>query len=51
MMKYYPVSCVLIETYWNVNANENQPQRGTAAVLIETYWNVNIWCNITKKSG
>ena len=41
MMKYYPVTCVLIETYWNVNANELNINQVSTIVLIETYWNVN----------
>ncbi len=32
---------VLIETYWNVNANEAGRGTNRERVLIETYWNVN----------
>ena len=33
--------CVLIETYWNVNAAELVREPIRLKVLIETYWNVN----------
>ena len=32
---------VLIETYWNVNSENNHLLSDKAYVLIETYWNVN----------
>ncbi len=32
---------VLIETYWNVNTDEELDGTCAVMVLIETYWNVN----------
>ena len=32
---------IKIETYWNVNLNENTKQMTELIIKIETYWNVN----------
>ena len=39
--KLFRQSRVLIETYWNVNVENNYERPETCRVLIETYWNVN----------
>ena len=33
---------VLIDTWWNVNSNEEALNRYMAYVLIDTWWNVNL---------
>ena len=36
------VRFILIETYWNVNADEAEYVDPALYILIETYWNVNV---------
>ena len=38
----YAAGDVLIETYWNVNADRADGIPVRSIVLIETYWNVNV---------
>ena len=42
---------VLIETYWNVNADKTGLRPAFCKVLIETYWNVNFGDNIQTPGG
>ena len=44
---------VLIETYWNVNAQRRAVACRELSVLIETYWNVNVvqWNKFAKVRG
>ena len=34
-------SCVLIDTWWNVNETGTDSNKNLSAVLIDTWWNVN----------
>ena len=35
------VELVLIDTWWNVNINVEEPPEWLVSVLIDTWWNVN----------
>ena len=36
-------SCVLIDTWWNVNLNDPSNKITSKSVLIDTWWNVNVF--------
>ena len=44
------LTCVLIETYWNVKLRGAYTNALTESVLIETYWNVKNSRNIASMS-
>ena len=37
------ITSVLVETYWNVNKEDESHKKALELVLVETYWNVNFY--------
>ena len=46
---YFPVSKVLIDTWWNVNFFKKKVRYKCFLVLIDTWWNVNCGGYFTKR--